>query len=328
MKPTLIWVMLLLGTPCAAVAQDGADWLMKINDAARELNYDGTFVYVEGYRIASMRVTHRARGGAMRQRIYSLNGAAREVIRDDNQVWCYVPDRKLGVHEYRRVSRKGFPDLLPKGLEHLVRYYDVRVGEQGRVADRRVQQIVVEPRDGFRYGYDLWADEASGLLLKAALLNEERQPIEQYLFTTIEIGADIDPENLEPVTPKSDLVWYGDARSEDDVSGISRRDSEMAAANWVAEEVPDGFSLTRKMRRKSPMSGAVVEHYVYSDGLASVSVFIEKLDDADARISGTKKMGAVYAFGREVDGHQVTVVGEVPARTVDLIGMSVRPKKQ
>lgn len=329
MKPLVAWVLLLLAPSFAAGSQDGADWLMKINNAARELNYTGIFVYVEGHRIASMRVTHRVNDGAMRQRIYSLNGEAREVIRDDDQVWCYVPDKKLGVREYRQVSKKGFPNLLPRGLEHLVKYYDVYMGAPGRIADRPAQQIMVVPRDGLRYGYELWADERSGLLLKAALLDEEKRPIEQYLFTNVEIGGHIDPEALEPVTPESDLVWYGDAQAgESPEENMSSEGGEMASGNWTVEEMPDGFSLTRSIKRKSPMRSGMVEHYVYSDGLATVSVFVEEIDgDTAARVSGINKMGAVHAFGRELDGHQITVVGEVPSQTVDLFGMSVRPKK-
>lgn len=329
MKSISVWIFLLLVSPYAAASQDGADWLMKINNAARELNYTGTFVYVEGRRIASMRVTHRAKGGSMRQRIYSLNGAPREVIRDDKQVWCYAPDKKLGVHEYRQVSKQGFPNLLPRGLEHLVKYYNVYMGAEDRMADRPAQQIMVVPKDEFRYGYDLWADKETGLLLKAALLDEKKRPIEQYLFITVEIGGEIDPQKLEAVTPKSELVWYGDAKENGEASDISSEGGEMPSGSWTIEDVPAGFSLTRKIRRKSPLRSNMVEHYVYSDGLATVSVFVEDLhEDAGARINGINKMGAVHAFGREINGHQVTVVGEVPAQTVDLIGMSVRPKKQ
>lgn len=324
MKATLLLsVLLLAASPGARSAQDAADWLMKINNAARELNYTGTFVYVEGTRIATMRVAHRATGGAMRQRIYSLNGALREVIRDDDEVWCYIPDKKMGVHEYRQVSRRGFPNLLPRGLEHLVKYYDVHLGEAGRMADRPAQQIMVVPRDGFRYGYVLWADQETGLLLKAALLDQENRPVEQYVFTTVTIGGDIGVELLEPVTAKKDLVWYGDARSGD----MSSESGDMTEGGWVVEDVPEGFSLTRKIRRRSAMREKMVEHYVYSDGLATVSVFVESIDeDADTRTDGINSMGAAHAFGRVIDGHQVTVVGEVPAATVDLIGTSVRKK--
>lgn len=319
-------ILLFLGAACATAgaSQEGAVWLMKINDAARQLNYSGTFVYVQDQHIETMRVIHRS-GDTMRQRIYALNGAPREVIRDAKEVWCYAPDKKLGIHEYRQVTEQGFPNLLPRGLEHLVQHYKVRMGSRGRIADREAQQIMVVPRDEFRYGYDLWADQETGLLLRAALLDGTHSPIEQYLFTEVEIGADISPNELEPVTPKADLVWYGDAKP----GRISGSDAaEMPAGNWVIEDVPEGFMLTRKIKRLSPMRSKMVEHYVYSDGLAAVSVFVEKIQELSrARLGGLNNMGAAHAFGREINGHQITVVGEVPSQTVDLIGKSIRPKK-
>lgn len=325
MKSIVPWI---LGLACATAAgsQDAADWLMKINDAARQLNYTGTFVYVQENRIETMRVTHRADNGTMRQRIYSLNGAPREVIRDAEKVWCYVPDRKLGVHEYRQVSKQGFPNLLPPALGHLARYYNVYAGAESRIADRQAQQVKVVPKDEFRYGYDLWADRQTGLLLKAALLDQNDRPIEQYLFTHVDIGGEIEPNELEPATPKSDLVWYGDAQTR--TRGGSREAGEMSVGNWEIKDVPEGFVLTRKIRRLSPMRANMLEHYVYSDGLATVSIFVEKMDDdSKVRVTGINKMGAVHAFGREIDGHQIIVVGEVPSQTVDLIGMSISRKQ-
>jgi sigma-E factor negative regulatory protein RseB len=328
MKSLIVFFGLTLVCATALAGDDGGHWLMKINDAARELNYQGTFVYVQGSQVESMRVTHRAHGGSMRQRIYSLNGAAREVIRDDKQVWCYIPDQKVGVHEIRQVSKQGFPNLLPEGLEHLVKYYNVYMGAKGRIADRQAQQIMVLPKDEYRYGYDLWADKKTGLLLKAALLNGGKHPVEQYLFTNVEIGGDIPESALEPVTPKDDLVWYGDAQTGDSEPSASRAE-DIAAGNWVIGRVPAGFELTRTIMRVSPMRASVVEHYVYSDGLASVSVFVEAIEKGSSvRINGVNTMGAVHAFGREMNGHQITVVGEVPSQTVDLIGMSVSPKEK
>lgn len=328
MKSLIAVLCLAAGCATALAGDNGGHWLMKINDAARQLNYTGTFVYVQGNRVESMRVTHRAHGGSMRQRIYSLNGAAREVIRDDKQVWCYIPDKKVGVHEYRQVSKQGFPNLLPEALDHLVKYYNVYMGANGRIADRQAQQIMVVPKDEFRYGYDLWADKKTGLLLKAALLDQGKHPIEQYLFTNVEIGGDITESELEPVTPKDDLVWYGDAQTGDSGPSASQT-QDIAVGSWVIGRVPAGFELTRTIRRLSPMRASVVEHYVYSDGLASVSVFVEAIEKGSSiRINGVNKMGAVHAFGREMNGHQITVVGEVPSQTVDLIGMSVSPKEQ
>jgi len=303
--------------------RDGTVWLMKINDAARDLSYSGIFVYVDGNRIDTMRVAHRVETGSIRARMYALNGAPREIIRDGDQVWCYAPDKNLGIYAYRRPSTRGFPGFLPRGLDHVAEYYSVSLGSDGRIADRPARQIRIVPKDELRYGYDLWADKKTGLLLKAALLNQERRPIEQYLFTQIEIGGSIPVAQLDPVTPKTRLVWYGDPPSD----SVDDRDGDEIRSNWTVGELPAGFMLTRTIKRLSTIRATEVEHYVYTDGLATVSVFVEQIgEDSLPWLKGVHEMGAVHALGRRLDGYQIIVIGEIPARTVERIGMSVRPK--
>jgi len=329
MKWLPTWLLLALTCAVAAASEDlsrdASGWLMEINEAARQLNYSGTFVYLQGDRIESMKVAHRAGEEDMRQRIYSLNGAPREVIRSASQVWCYAPDKKFGVHEFRQVTKQGFPNVLPRNLEALREHYEIHRGRVGRVADRMAQQIVIAPRDELRYGYELWADERTGLLLKAALLDGAGRPIEQYLFTEVEIGRPISDSELQPVTAESDLVWYGDASRK----RATESKDEPVLREWAVEDIPPGFTLTRKIERLSAMEANATQHYVFSDGLATVSLFIEEINDQSGpRISGINKMGAVHAFGRVMDGYQITVVGEVPSHTVDTIGTSVYSKKQ
>lgn len=263
-------------------------------------------------------------GGSIRQRIYALNGVPREIVRDSERVRIYAPDTKIGVSEPQWASRRGLLNPLPRDLEALLQFYRVIVGPVKRIADRAAQQIRILPKDGWRYGYKLWADKQTGLLLKTALMDSKRRPIEQYLFTEIEVGADIPAGALEPVTPRADLAWYGDIRTDQEVpldAGNMRR------GNWAVDKLPDGFTLTRKIRRFSPTRSRMVEHYVYSDGMATVSVFVAPLKgETGPWLTGLKEMGAVHAFGREVSGYQVTAIGEVPSRTVKMIVMSVRPQ--
>lgn len=95
---------------------------------------------------------------------------------------------------------------------------------------------------------------------------------------------------------------------------------------WVISTLPDGFEVTRQIRRISPINKRLMEHYVYSDGLAVVSVFIAMLEGEEQSplVDGLNRMGAVHAFGHTQDGYHVTVVGSVPSRTVDMMGMSVK----
>ncbi len=296
--------------------EDIKHWLMKMNDAALELDYWGTFVYVKQNQIEVMRVVHQAQNGVIKERIYSLNGAPREIVRDAEQVWCYLPDRRMGVHEYRQVSSNNFPHILPKRLDKLEDNYSITMGGKGRIADRRVVQIWILPKDEYRYGHDLWVDEDTGLLLKASLMDADSLPIEQYMFTDIHIGKPIAERDLDPVTPKKQLVWYG----------VNKKDEPknmQGDVKWEAVRYPDGFMLSRKMKRMSPMRKQMVEHLVYSDGLAAVSIFVEKLADSVKPINGLDSMGAINAYGTVIDNYQVTVVGEVPSTTVNMIAKSV-----
>jgi sigma-E factor negative regulatory protein RseB len=185
------------------------------------------------------------------------------------------------------------------------------------VAGRKTVSVHIRPRDAYRYGYLLWADETSGLLLKASLFDDQGGMVEQYMFTQVSIGKPISESELKPQYTAKEIVWQ-------------RADNEPPAPStgqWVAARLPSGFSLSARLMRKLPGRKQPVEHLVYSDGLAVVSVFIERVD-AEAKpnvLSGLTHMGAVHAFGKTIDGYQVTVLGEAPAKTVDMIGESVGP---
>lgn len=326
MKSFTAWVVLLgLVWGHAAGSQDAVDWLRKIDNAVRTMSYSGVLVYVNGDRIETMRVIHRVEAGeSIRQRIYALNGAPREIVRDFKRIRFFAPDRPIGVSEPQRESRRELLNPLPGYMEALLQVYRVILGPVTRIADRAAQQIRILPKDDWRYGYKLWADKQTGLLLRTTLVNSERRPIEQYLFTEILIGDDIADRALEPVTPREGLVWHDDARSgRTAASGAG----DMHRANWTVRNLPDGFVLNRMIRRFSSTRSGMVEHYVYSDGLATVSVFVESIkSESGSRLTGLHEMGAVHAFGREFDGYQITVIGEVPARTVDTIALSVSPR--
>jgi sigma-E factor negative regulatory protein RseB len=317
----LLTRFLILGlsllAPAVHADNSAHQWLAKINDAAESLSYEGVFVYLHDGRMEAMRVVRAVNDGAAKERLYSLNGEAREIIRDREQLWCYLPGRKIGVHEYRKAVDSSFPSLLPDDISGLDENYEISVGRRARIADRITRLISIVPRDAYRYGYNLWADVDSGLLLKADLINGDGEPIEQYMFTHVAIGAPIPAADLKPRTPKGELVWHGE-------QGLPGGDAA-PAEGWTVAKVPAGYRLTASIIRMMPMRNAPVLHLVYSDGLSTVSVFIERLSGKGLQhVKGLSRMGAVHAFGDVVDGHQITVVGEVPAATVDLMGHSVR----
>jgi sigma-E factor negative regulatory protein RseB len=310
-----IAVLLGLAAPLAQAA-DAQALFARMHQAGRSLDYEGTFVYQHGDQLESLRIIHKAGTGGVRERLVSLNGAPREIIRTDSEVRCYLPDENAVLIEHRRADNRNFPALLPDSLALLKGNYMIRAGKEGRVAGRKAVSVRIKPRDAYRYGYLLWVDEASGLLLKASLLDEQGEVIEQYMFTQVSIGGPIPESELKPQYPAKGIVW----QRADDATRVP------STGQWTATRLPDGFTLSARMMRMLPARKQPVEHLVYSDGLAVVSVFVEKAGD-EARpnaLSGLTHMGAAHAFGKVVDGHQVTVVGEAPALTVDMIGESVR----
>ena len=150
------------------MASDAAhEWLARINEAARHLEYEGIFIYQHDSQLETMHIFHKVENGSSKERLVSLNGTPREIIRDKREVRCYWPDMKSIVVEYRRADNKSFPSLLPEHLGDLDEYYNLQTGGIDRIANRQAQLILVRPADNYRYGYHLWADKQTGLLLKA-----------------------------------------------------------------------------------------------------------------------------------------------------------------
>lgn len=302
--------------PASVLANDSAmDWLMKMNMAVQEKNYDGIFVYRHGDQLESMRIIHRSLNGSQRERLVSLNGEAREVIRNDRDVICYLPSKKSVVIEHRKTSKKNFPALLPSRLDGLAAHYQLVLGGSDRVAKRSTQMVIIKPKDAFRYGYHLWADKKTGLLLRASLINLEGRVVEQFMFTDIKIGKKINSADLKSRYSGKKWVWHREKEMGSDKAKEMR---------WKIKNLPAGYTLSRRIMRNVPMGNMTVEHLVYSDGLAAISVFIEPPGDKiDAKMKGATGMGAVHAFGTTVNNHHITVVGEVPAATVAQVANSI-----
>ena len=307
--------LLLVSLAAPARAADPEALLVRMNKAAQSLDYQGVFVYQRGNHLQNLRIVHKVNNGHVRERLESLNGAPREVIRTEQEVRCYLPDENAVMIEHRRADSRNFPSLLPASLNTLHEHYVIQLGKDGRVAGREAQSVRIQPKDAYRYGYQLWADAASGLLLKATLQDGHGAPVEQYMFAQVTIGGPIPDSELSPRHPNKGMV----TRRVQDPPAPPREN------RWAPQQLPSGFALTARMMHALPAHPYPVEHLVYSDGLAVVSVFVEPVNGASKafELKGLTKMGAVHVFGKIVENHQVTVVGEVPAVTVNMIGNSV-----
>lgn len=310
------WGALLLCVSLQAVAASGEEaqrLLRRVSEAANTQSYEGVFIYRHGGDLETLRVLHRADPDGVHERIYALTGEAREIVRDAEKVICILPDSRAVLVD-RRQLQNPFESLLPADIEALERVYQLEVEGSERVADRESDVVAIRPRDEFRYGYRLWVDRATGLLLRADLVNELGESVEQLMFTELKAPAEISDEELKPVLSGEGFTWY---RS----SGEQPAAAE--AMRWRADALPAGFQLAMHEVREFPGGSEPVEHFIYSDGLASVSVYVEPNLDEEP-FTGHSRMGALNAYGHQVDGHQVTVVGEVPAATVVRIAESIR----
>ncbi len=320
-KRLVIFVSLLMPLSLALAEQNQTQiqaWLKKMHSAAHGLNYEGIFVYSQHNQLSSMKIIHSVDARGERERLISMDGSGREVIRDHNKVTCYLPDRHSVVVEKSR-PHSNFPPRFPIDIKALEKNYHLSLAGKGKVAGYISQKINILPKDKFRYGYHLWVEEKTGLLLKTHLVVEDDTPVEQFMFTQLRFHDRIPEALLKPGVDSSKFNWYEAPAKKQPAPQIKM---EM---NWLVKQLPAGFLPDMKRMTTLPENLMPVEHLIFSDGLATVSVFIEAMLDSENNLRGGSHMGAVHAFGRAVDDHYVTVIGEVPYVTVKMIGESVTP---
>ncbi len=312
-------ILLMLGQAVLAQQsthpQNARQWLDSMSSSMRSLDYDGTFVYYHDGRLEAMRIVHQANAGGEKERLMSLTGSAREVLRDDKVVTCIMPDNKSVMVGQSR-PRQPYPEV-PEDLDSLSAYYSLSDAGEDRVAGMMTRVIAITPRDRFRYGYRFWIDTRNYMLLRYELSDEEGNAIEQVMFTGLRVGEAIPAGTLEPSLSGEGYNWF---RQEYSDGGATVQESE---PQWTVAQLPVGFEMRDSQRKRVRQGGEHAEHLVYSDGLATVSVYVEKLMDGTRSYTGLSNMGAMNAYGSVVDGHQVTVVGEVPSATVQSMAQSV-----
>ena len=302
--------------PWTVLADEGTtprQWLERMATAAHQLNYEGTFVYSHDGHMQTMRIVHGYDDGHEKERLLSLSGPSREVLRDDEKVTCILPDDNEVVVE-RSGPRRPMPLKLPGSLEQLEKYYTLSDGGDERVAGFTARKIVIAPRDPYRYGHTFWLHDNNGLLLRSDLINNEGRVVEQMMFTSLNLFDHLPAKLLEPETEGRDVVWQRQSEVEDQVG---------ADVPWKVADLPPGFVMDSHRRHVMPGNHAQVEHVVYSDGLASVSVFVEKEEGDTPGFVGHSQIGAVNAYARIANGYHITVVGEVPPLTVKQMAESV-----
>jgi sigma-E factor negative regulatory protein RseB len=296
-------------------SKEAMQWLQRVALAAQKLSYSGTFVYRNGSQSETSRIVHVSSNGNQKEKLEVLDGSPREVIRHNDEITCYLPESRLKIIE-QRSTRRIFPALLPVGLSGLGDRYVVRKGSRARIAGFDSQIVRLEPRDEWRYGHQFWIDIETGLLLKAELFDQRGEVLESMAFTELRIG---EPANsIEAL--KSSYAQQSGAQDNWRTRQARMRDLRDDDRWRFAAELP-GFYRQAAMSRQILQEGVEevgeVMHWVYSDGLAALSVFISPLkSEAQALEVGLQSLGAISVMKRVINGHLLVVMGDLPAAAV------------
>ncbi len=311
---TGICLALVLSTASAA-DDDARAWLERMNRALATRNYDGTFFHLRNGKVETLRIIHRVENGKVEERLVSLD-SGREIVRNDKELTCYLPDQRRVLVEPRQ-DEGPLLGTLPDFDAAVTENYKLEKLPAARLLGRNTQVIAVNPNDAYRFGYRLWIDDETALPLKTQLCDERGNVVEQVLFANITLPDSIPRAAVRSQVDARGLQWVKQP--------APTQASESIAQLWRAGKVPPGFRLKATNTQLMDGSTSPVAHLVYSDGLASVSVFIETKSPDREQMNGLARVGSAFAFSTTVRGHQVTAVGEVPAQTVQLIAHSTKP---
>lgn len=297
--------------------QKSLEVLGRIVDAARSLNYSGAYVYQRGNQVDSFQLVHLEDEKGEAERRESLDGPPKIMLREGDRITCYLPDAKY-VNLDRHSVTKLFPGLLPEKPAELLKVYHVHMLGDERVAAIDSKVLLLEPRDSFRYPFKIWYDPVSGLMLRAAMMQEragQMQALEQFSFTQLQIGGAISRKQLKPNLRERDFKTYAEQRSSQVVAGPSE---------WEIKAVPSGYHLVKVMKRNS--AKGELTHMMFTDGLSTVSLFIEPLSPKQKPMQGLSVKEATYLYARPVGNFQLTVLGDAPEATVMQFANSLSPR--
>lgn len=320
MKRIVLWLSpLLLALITFQVAKEGFAGspesdpkvlLDAARQAASKLNYRGIVSYMKDNQIESLHVFHGVSNGVEQERLLSVNTPMREVIRTANKVTCYYPDAK-SISIDSKPSRQSVLLDLPDDLSELSKHYTFSLGGLEHVARRPARVITIEPKDDLRYGRKLWIDEETKLPLKFEWLNGE-QVVEQLVFNSLSLEKSIPPEELVAST-QVDGTWK------------TKQHETLPAESliWTLDGVPDGFHMISYTRLKRDSNNRTIDHILLSDGISSISIYIDQLM-SDIFTAQPRKVGAINSYTRKLDKYLITVMGEAPEKTVQTIGDGIR----
>ena len=280
----------------ALAAGDAGEQLGRLRHALETLQYQGVFVYLHDGQVDSMQVSRSIGPKGSREHLVSLTGDRRQVLREGNSVQFLLPAGLMTLTS----GRDAGAGADARALSQAAAQYDIRIAGHSRVAGYEAAVLDALPRDDLRYGYRLWIERETGMLLGSALLDRQGKAIEQLMFTSLDMKPA--PAGADAATPPA-------------APAVAATPGE-----WSAD-LPEGFQLIAR-----PAAEQDAEHQLYSDGLANISLYVEPLRDESADWTGSSRRGAIAVVGRVRGGYHVVVMGDLPVATVERIADSAQPR--
>lgn len=317
-------ILLIMGIVASAVSvaeEDPHAWLADMNRAFSELSYDGIFSYFSGDDLDTLRVVHMVVDDVQRERLVHLNGAPREIVRTGEEVACILMPGDELLELEGSIPSGPFARAFVRRYDRISSFYGLSFYGEDRIAGRQAVRMAVSPLDDDRFGYRLWLDKETRLLLRSELIDAEGNRLEIFQFNQIIFGEAVSPDALDPAGPDGSLVSHLTLARDDKTPVPESRSA------WQAGWVPAGFTMAAADIRRTPSSLKSIDTMMYSDGLAAFSVFIEDMPPAGAASMVSRK-GATVAVTHLVanaddEHHLVTLVGELPTSTAQRIARSI-----
>lgn len=299
--------------PVAAQADlSPQEWLERMSRAVQTSDYEGTVIRNSGSRSETLKVVHAVSDGVIREKLVAQEGDGLEIVRIGNEVQCILPERKsVLVEEW--TDQSTLFSTLPRRELRVGSEYDLVLLNEDRIAGRKAVKLAIRPHDEYRYEHRLWLDSATGFPLRTELVAANGVAVDQVKFADIRFSGDIDDRSLKSSYSTDNFKWYTQPR---------RSATPVAEGNWRNDDLPPGFALVSAVEERVPGTEQVVTHMLYSDGLASVSVFLAQ--GATEAVTERSTQGASNSFSVLRDDVLITAVGEVPAVTVERMALAMR----
>ena len=290
------------------------EWLARMHDASRQRSYVGTFVVSSSNgAMSSARIWHACDEQRQADRIESLSGERRSTFRRNDEVLTFLPESRT-VRIEPREALGLFPDVLKPDETAIPEFYAARRVGSDRVAGFEADIVQVLPKDALRFGYRIWSEKKTGLVIKVQTVDDAGRVLEQAAFSELQLDAPVRVERLTQMmaVPEGWRVEKSDAVK-----------TTAAAEGWELRTPIAGFKPLNCYKR--PPDGVV--QWIFSDGLASVSVFVESYDRQRHVQEGVFASGATHTVTHRVQDWWITAVGEVPAQTLRAFSLGLERRR-